>query len=189
MCDGWAIYNQAHPLVGHIHPRYKYNFENESQIAKLADAIVEIKPLRMSKQVIESYTESAPCFGFFITKVKIMKVYKSTQLKENQIINFIEPYYAYTNPGSYTKFILTVENYKPMEKGRNYIVFVNKFDGDDPKRFGGYEPIRAEYGKYLINKKFRESIDAGSLTVDDYDIYKHDPIYEKIFCEVMRKYK
>lgn len=186
---GWITYNQMNPTVMVTHARYKYHFDNVSQIAEKAEEVVKVKVLGDSKNIIKNYVDDIPSFGYTKTKIEIKKIYKSTDLTEKQIIDFIEPYFSYTQPLTGKKYIVPFENYKPMETGKSYILFLRTYKHNDPDRVGAYEPIQCEYGKYRINEKFDESIDTNSLTVDDYDIYSHNSDYEKLFREIMKKYK
>ncbi len=187
----WLGYNQMFPKVVQTFPKYATNYENESQLFEKADAVVKIKALGESREIIDGIDSISkiPIFGYTISKVEIMEVYKSTELEKKQTIDFFEPYFSYTRPITGEKFIVPTGNYKPLVKGKIYILYIHKYDRDDPKRFGLYEPIQAEYGKYRINEKFNESIDNSSFTVDDYDIYRNNSGYEKLFREIMKKYK
>jgi hypothetical protein len=173
--------------------RVAYDASSISKLEEISDEVVRVRMLWNVKTVLHyEMNDEIPSFGYTITKVKVIEVYKSTELVENQIINFVEPIYTYTVPASNMKFLICDGNYKPLKRYRDYILFICKYDGTrkraDPQRHGCYEAL-AEYGKYLVNYKFYKSEDTSSFNLSDFDIWRQNPQYEKLFVEVMKKYK
>jgi hypothetical protein len=120
--------------------------------------------------------------GFTRTPVSIEKVYKAPAGFNAKILNIAEETFEYTVPGKIIR--INYENYRPMDVGQHYILFVRY--AEDTKEYfcvGSYQ------GKYLINDKTSRLEKIDSLTPEDMEAGECGNLYREILKDIIKKYK
>lgn len=117
----------------------------------------------------------------------VQKVFRSkNNIQDNQKIKIVEFYAEWRNfTGSYR--IVTGNYYKPIEKGKDYILFLYKQDDRDY-----YEIMGLHQGKYVINKNVLSEngeLLKEQITPKNIDVYRIDSYYIEKLAQVLTKYK
>lgn len=177
---GYGVFSKKNPVIMSI--ASDLNIPNNiNELEKDSELIVKIKVTDNA----EKYTEGgAPLNEHTLTDVKILEVISggTSSIGDSSIgdvISIYEPYYYYTVFGL-QKYLMTVEDYKPLTVNNEYVLFLRNASnvGDNV-----YYMVGNQYGKYIA-----KDVSLVDITAKDIDVYQIDEQYIALYIEVMGKY-
>lgn len=174
---GYRVFNKSNPIIISttseiIIPDNINELENDSEF------IVVIKVTDDAEEITEFDEDGIPLHGYTLTGVKILEVISGESSSIGDVITIYEPYY-YKFLGV-QKYLMTIEDYKPMTINNKYILFLRNATnlGDNV-----YYLVGNQYGKYIAN-----NVILSEITTKNIDVYETDEHYIDLYIDVMELY-
>ena len=173
---GW--FREINPIVMKAHADLDVP-ENLEDLEGKTDLIVTVKITKEKKEYVNLDTDGIPLHGHTLTKVEVVNIVDGVIEGETTVLTICEPYYHYKVFGV-QNYLMTVENYKPLLEGEEYLLFLKKASGFDEMI---YHIVGSQYGKFVTNILSGEDRTAETLS-----LYEMDEHYEKLYGDVCEQY-
>lgn len=175
---GYEVFRQKNPIILSITsdiniPSNMNELENDSEL------IVKIQVTNNAEENKEINEGKTPLKEHTLTEIKVLEVISGDKSSIGDVITVYEPYYYYSAFGL-QKYLMTVEDYKPLTINNEYVLFLRSAsnEGDNV-----YYLVGNQYGKYIA-----KDVNLSEITTNDIDIYQMDEHYIALYIEVMGKY-
>lgn len=150
-------------------------YENVDVLEKSADAIVVASPEKDLSELEPTlkYTEEGRLEDYYtVTNVKVKKVLKGDDIPKS--IDVIQgAAFIKDNELKFEKDVITIEHFRPMEKGKKYLLFLEK----------------KENGQYGILGVFQGKINVDDTDENEKKYTEEDKHYKKLKEDVIKKFK
>lgn len=149
---GYGIYREYNPIVMRAQADL-FIADNLGELKKESDIVVKVKIADKLKEYVEYDEDRTPITGYTLTNAKIEEVISGKVSNENSII-IAEPYYHY-KVFAVQNYLMTIENYEPMNTGAEYILFLR-----DASNIGEntYYIVGNEYGKFPTDNNISDTL-------------------------------
>jgi hypothetical protein len=175
---GYGVFTERNPIVKNMAtdlniPANMNELENDSEL------IVKIKVSNNAEEFTEFDEDGTPLQGYTLTGVKVIEVIFGCSSSVGDVITIYEPCYYYKVLGV-QKYLITMEDYKPMTMNNEYVLFLRNASnvGDNV-----YYMVGNQYGKYIA-----KVLNNSDITAKDIDVYHINEHYIELYTEVMGKY-
>ena len=165
---------------------YMFRINDIDILENLSELIVKGRILSNSESVVKNPPKGG-ISGYTLTKVEIAEVF-SGEASVGDIITLVEPYFE-ALLGDGKTYIITRSGYLPSIIEGEYILFLVKNQGSDPRRNGSYEMYNTIMGRYPVPKQTNIE---GSAIISNQEMSLTEDTntldYREVFEDVLDKY-